>query len=191
MAEPREVTVSCERERRDNAVGQRRFFAKSFTPKSHPPLLHVCRESHFEALSIYKPFFKTENSPKHTYISFERDTLRCSDTILTYIGVEEVSSVERLVLDISDAMYFGHFHMESVMRMRKMTDLTLLVTEKGIRPTWDSRTRYLEKVARDFLEAKYTDPAWECPRVLVMSADNGEELSVIKAGALIPGWKQG
>lgn len=99
--------------------------------------------------------------------------------------------MERMVLDISDAMYFGHFHMESVMRMRKMKDLTLLVTEKGIRPSWDSRTRYLEKVARDFLEAKYSDPAWECPRVKVICADNGEELSTLKSGALIPGWKQG
>jgi hypothetical protein len=185
LSSPRMVTISCEREKLD----RERRFAKAFMSKTPPPaLLHVCRESRFEALSTYTPQFKTETSPIYTYMCFEQDTIRCPDSILEYMGEDEVKSVTRMTLEVHDTEYFGHFHMDLVTRMGKLKELSLL-TQKRHRPNW-SRGE-LEILTGDFKEARYTDPGWDCPRVRIMNRQTGEELSVIEGGALIPGWKAG
>jgi 2EXR family len=187
LASPRAVTVSCQREKLD----RERRFAKAFTSKTPPPaLLHVCRESRFEALSTYKPSFKTETSPIYTYVRFEQDEIHCSDSILEYIGEEEVQSIQRMTLDVHDAEYFGHFHMDVVTRMSSLKELSLLTHERQ-RYNWSRWERRVEALNNDFKEARYTDPGWACPRVRIINSDTGEELGVIEGGALIPGWKLG
>jgi hypothetical protein len=108
------VSIVCHREKLD----RERRFAKAFTSITPPhALLHVNRESQFEALSRYTPFFKTEKTEIYTYVSFAQDTIRCTDSVLEYMPPHEVRHVERLVLEVRDAEYFGHFNMDIVKKM--------------------------------------------------------------------------
>ncbi len=187
LSEPRVVNISCEREKLD----RERRFAKAFTSKGPAPaLLHVCRESRLEGLSRFSPFFKTDTSPIYTYISFEYDTVRCADSVLEYIGEEEVQRIQKLILEVRDAEYFGHFHMDVVKRMDKLDEVTLLAQD-GHRINWHREGRYITSLTTDFEEARYSDPGWERPRVRILNKNTGEELKVLAGGALIPGWKFG
>jgi len=187
LSSPRVVTLSCERAKLD----RERRFAKAFTSKTPPPaLLHVCRESRFEALSTYQPFFKTETSPIFTYVSFEQDAIHCAEIVLDYMGEVEVQSIQRMTVEVNDAEYFGHFHMGVITGMRKLKEMSLLA-EEGRLLGWHRNGRYVEALTNGFKDARYTDPGWECPRIRIMNKHTGEELSVIEGGALIPGWKEG
>src|ERR1700761_3580389 len=124
---PRVVTVSCKRER---LYGTRRF-AKSFVSQTAvTALLHTCRESRLEGFLTYIPTFKTDTSPVYTYISFEHDTIRCTDSILEYIGEEEAQRVQKMIIEVKDAAYFGHFHMDDLARMRRLRELDLLMLQE-------------------------------------------------------------
>jgi hypothetical protein len=184
LSTPRVVTISCEREMLDRT----RRFARSFVSQSAvPALLHTCRESRFEGLSTYTPLFKTDASPIYTYVSFEHDTIQCADSILEYIGDKEVEGMQRMILEVKDAAYFGHFHMDVLKRMGKLKELDLLTQERVI-SSWNRG--YVESLMGDFEESRYGDPGWECPRVRILNRNTGEELSVIPGGALLPGWKE-
>jgi hypothetical protein len=172
-------------------LNRTRRFAKSFISKSPPPApLHVCRESRFEGLSVYVPFFKTDFSPTYTYLSFEQDILHCMDNLLEYIGEKEINGVQRMVLEIKDAAYFGFFHMDVLKQMVKLKELDLLMQDGEIHSRNRGR-RYVGTVTDDFAHARYKDPGWVCPRVRILDTDTKEELTVIAGGALLPGWKEG
>lgn len=178
---PRVVTVSCEKER----LNRTRRFAKSFISQTAvPALLHTCRESRLEGFLTYVPMFKTDTSPNYTYISFEHDTIQCEDNILEYIGGEEVERLQRMILEVKDAAYFGHFHMDVLMRMGKLKELDLLVQEEVI--SWNRERRYVDGLISDFEQARNKDPGWECPRVRILDRNTGKELSVIPGGAAPP-----
>ena len=188
LSEPRTVTISCERAMLD----RERRFAKAFTSSTlPPPLLRVNRESRFEALARYNPSFKTDTSPNLTYISFAQDTLRCADSILSYMPPNEVSSIQRLVLEVKDTEYFGHFHMDVVKRMSGLREMELLANPDNEVPWSVGGVRYITMLTRDVKEAMYENPAWECPKVRIVNWTTGEEVRVIEGGPLIPGWKHG
>jgi hypothetical protein len=187
LSTPRVVTISCEREKLD----RERRFAKSFVSTTRPPaLLHVCSETRSEGLSIYTPHFKTDTSPIYTYISFENDTVQCPDSVLEYMGEEEVQRVQRMILDVRDSEYFGHFHMDVIKRMSKLMEVSLLAQD-GQLQNWYRAGRFVERLVGDFEEGRYSDPGWECPRVRILNKNTGEELRVFAGGALIPGYKPG
>jgi hypothetical protein len=183
---PRVVTVSCERER----LSLTRRFAKAFISQTAvPALLHTCRESRLEGFLTYKPMFKTDTSPIYTYVSLKHDTIQCADTMLEYLGEEEAEHLQRMILEVKDAAYFGHFHMDVLMRMRKLRELDLLVQQEVI--GWNRGRRYLDILIGDFEQARIEDPAWECPRVRIVDRNTGKELSVIPGGAAPPEWMEG
>lgn len=181
LSVPRVVTVSCEKE----ILNRTRRFVKSFASKTAvPALLHTCRESRLEGFLTYAPVFKTDTSPIYTYISFEHDTIQCMDSMLEYIGEEEVERVQRMILEVKDMAYFGHFHMDVLMRMRKLRELDLLVQEEVI--SWNRERRYVDNLIGDFEQARNKDLGWECPRVKILDRNTGQELSVISGGAVPP-----
>ncbi|KAE9367440.1 hypothetical protein N431DRAFT_561418 [Stipitochalara longipes BDJ] len=188
LSEPRTVTISCHREKLDRD----RRFAKAFTSLTPPPpLLHVNRESRFEALSRYLPFFKTETSEVYTYISFSQDTIKCADSVLEYMPRHEVSHIERLVLEVRDAEYFGHFHMDVVKKMERLQELELLAAPGEIDYMWSRNERYVGTLMGNFHEKRFEDPGWRCPRMRIVNRKSGEEVGVIEGGVLIEGWKKG
>jgi 2EXR family len=184
LSEPRTVTISCQREMLD----RERRFAKAFTSPTPPPsLLHTCRESRSEALSQYTPAFKTDTSEIYTYFSFSRDTLRCADSVLEYMPTEETKRIETLVLEVRDAEYFGHFHMEVVKTMERLEELTLLAKPGEVDYRWNRPGRYVDTLSGEFEEARCENPDWRCPRVRIVQGDSGDEMCVLEGGALING----
>jgi 2EXR family len=188
LAEPRSVTIVCHREMLD----RERRFAKAFT-SSTPliPLLHINRESRYEALSRCTRSFTTDTSPIYTYICFPLDTIKCADSVLEYMPHTEVQQIRRLVLDVRDAEYFGHFHMDVVKRMERLESLELLAAPGAIDYRWNRADRYVVTLQREFTEKRYEDPGWRCPRVRIVNKGSGEEVGVIEGGPLIEGWKEG
>ena len=184
LSEPRTVTISCQREMLD----RERRFAKAFTSPTPPPsLLHTCRESRSEALSQYIRTFTTDTSEIYTYFSFSRDTLRCADSVLEYMPTEEAKRIETLVLEVRDAEYFGHFHMEVVKTMERLEELTLLAKPGEVDYRWNRPGRYVDTLSGEFEEARCENPDWRCPRVRIVQGDSGDEMCVLEGGALING----
>ena len=173
--------MSCERER----LNRTRRIVKSFVSHTAvPALLHTCREARLEGFLTYKPMFKIDASPIYTYVCFEHDTIQCADSILEYIGRTEVERVQRMILEVKDAAYFGHFHMDVLMRMRNLNELDLLVQEEVI--SWSRGRRYMDGLIGDFEQARNNHLGWECPRVRILDRNTDMELFVIPGGAAPP-----
>lgn len=147
--------------------------------------------------------FIREPSPRATYVNFDYDTIKCAASVLEYMGKEEIKGVKRMVLEVGDAAYFGHFHMETITRMERLKELTLEAKE-GESYGWNTgrntRLSYalgtMERVVHglnnDFEGARHQDLGWRCPRVTIVRADNGEKLKVLDCfGPLLEGWKEG
>ncbi|KAL2064407.1 hypothetical protein VTL71DRAFT_4901 [Oculimacula yallundae] len=195
ICEPRVVEIGCRKGTRKTAQQSSRF-VEAFIPSAPvPAALQVCRESRYEALATYKTHFTSYKSstppysisllPRYIYIALGQDTIRCRDNLLEYLDNEEKANIEKLILDVADAAYFGHFSMEIIMHMNKLKELELHTAE-GLLTDW--RGNSTEILTRDFEMGKTNVPGWECPRVRIMSSKTGEELKVLEAGALIPGW---
>lgn len=180
LSVPRVVTVSCKKERRN---GYWRFTKSFVSHTAVPALLHTCRESRLEGFLTYIPMFKNDISPTYTYVS-EHDTIQVSDNILALIGEEEKERVQRMILEVKDTAYFGHFNMDALMRMRKLRELDLLVQDEVA--SWNEERRYVDGIIGDFEQARERDPGWECPRVRILDRNTGMELSVIPGGAAPP-----
>lgn len=95
------------------------------------------------------------------------------------------------MLEVGDAAYFGHFHMDTIVKMKELVELELL-TEEVLNYTWDrGRDVLIQRLTNDFLGARFEDPGWRCPRVRMLNAKTGEERGVIEGGPLLEGWKIG
>jgi hypothetical protein len=213
LSSPRTVTISCKKDTL-NTGGR---YASAFTTTTPPPApLHTCREARYEGLTIYKPYFtvpsseqwtryegpsvfkpyinstKSTTSDIYTYLNFDLDTVRCADNVLEYIGKLEINGIRRLVLEVRDVAYFGHFCMDVLKSMSKLKELGLW-TQEGNTYSWSrgGQVQLYETLERDFMETRYGDPGWECPRVRIVNINSGEEMAIIEGGALIPGWKYG
>ena len=126
--------------------------------------------------------FKTDAWPNYTYVSFENDTIQCAEFTLECMGEEEVERVQRMILEV-DAAYFGHLHMDVLVRMVKLRELDLLVQEEAI--SWN---RYWDGLKGDFEQVWCKDPGREGPRVRIVDENTGTELSVTPGGAAPPEW---
>jgi hypothetical protein len=180
---PRTVYIKCRRR-----IDRSRRFADAFISEvAVPATLHICRESRQEALSIYKPHFKTAYSPKCIYISFERDTVKFPDGTLEYLRVPELHDIQRMVLEVRDCTYFGHFNMDILQKMKGLKDLEI-ITEEAEKYSWSRGGRFLNNLVGDFEDARTENPGWECPKVRVFSLVTGGETGFISGGALIFGF---
>ncbi|KAK0128287.1 hypothetical protein ONS95_000262 [Cadophora gregata] len=199
LSSPRIVHINCEKGVIKSNQQQTRFIKSFLSSTPIPPTLHVCRESRYEALSIYKthfatfksnytPYHKTLKAPNYIYVAFGQDTIRCSDNLLEYFDNVELGSIEKMILEVADASCFGHFNMEVVMGMARLKELELNTAE-GLLTDWRGDSKAI--LSRDFEIAKTNNPGWESPRVRITSRTTGEDLKVLERGALIPGWVPG
>ncbi|CZR66829.1 uncharacterized protein PAC_16730 [Phialocephala subalpina] len=201
LTTPRTLTISCKR----GITDINRRITEAFICHDPPhPLLHVNNESRFEALNNYgyTPMFMVETRDRATYVNFDYDTIRCAASMLEYLGKKEIKDIQRLVLEVGDAAYFGHFHMDTITRMESLKELTLEAKE-GENYGWNTgrntRGSYvlgtMERVVHglnnDIEGARHQDLGWRCPRVRIVRAKDGELLKVLEGGALVEGWKEG
>ncbi|KAH6712543.1 hypothetical protein DL95DRAFT_393148 [Leptodontidium sp. 2 PMI_412] len=199
LSDPRIVDISCRKGIVKSNQQHTRFVEAFLSSTPIPPTLHVSRESRYEALATYKTYFLSFKSnytpyhivlkaPNYIYLAFNQDTIRCSDNLLEYIDAAEIENIEKMILEVADAGYFGHFNMEVITQMTRLKELELHTSEGQIT---DWRGDSAQILTRDFELAKRNNPGWECPRVRITSRETGKELKVLEAGALIPGWVQG
>ncbi|RFU29986.1 hypothetical protein B7463_g6378, partial [Scytalidium lignicola] len=164
-------------------------YAQSFnSPTPVPALLHTCRESRFEGLTIYKPCFTTRHSPNYIYVCFDRDVVEIADNVICYIGEEECRELQSLIVQVKDFAYFGHYNMETLMSMSALTNLRLVVDSVTGRLGWDTESEYpyLWSLTRDFEEARRLNPNWVRPTVYIVDAKTGKEVSVLAGGVWTP-----
>lgn len=205
---PRTITITCDRPpfKRGRIRTSQSFRSNQPTPA----LLHVSQESRHEALEVYKPYFKTSrinntyvSARNSIYVSFLQDTLKFEDSMLQFLSETEVRGIQRLVLDVKDAAYFGHFNMSTVTRMRALRSLHLWASKpadpyshmvhgrsmfvSSFGDPVNGGNRFLRQLLGAFEDAKEMDPGWECPTVLIFDRSNGAVIGNIEGGALIPG----
>lgn len=117
--------------------------------------------------------------------------IRCAASVLEYMGKEEVAGVRKMVLEVGDAAYFGHFHMHTIRQMQNLEELELL-TQNAETYSWHrGGDIFVENLTNDFESERMSDPGWRCPRVRMVNIASGEEMKVIEGGPLIEGWKYG
>jgi hypothetical protein len=183
---PRTVTISCNRE---SIIRGAPRTAKSWaTDTPPPPLLHVNRESRYEALTIYAPYFTTMSSPRPIYLSFFQDAVKFADGVLPYIPRTPLLEIQKMVLPTQDCAYFGFYNMEILKGMKRLR-LLEIYAKRGVVYSWNDGNRYLNLLMTDFEEAMEADPGWECPMVKIFDGETGNEMRFIEGGAKIPGWE--
>ncbi|KAK1139946.1 hypothetical protein N8T08_011023 [Aspergillus melleus] len=74
-----------------------------------------------------KPIPKPTFQPQSIYIAFGLETLRLREDVLSYIPELELGLIERMVVDVADAHYFGHFYLEIIRSMVRLRMLELVV----------------------------------------------------------------
>lgn len=199
ICSPRIVDITCSKGVTKSARQQTRFIKAFLSSTPIPSVLHVCRESRYEALGTYKTYFtsfksnctpysSTLKAPNCIYLALGQDTIRCSDNLLEYIDTAETENIEKLILEVADAAYFGHFNMEMIMQMSRLKDLELH-TPEGLLTDWRGDSSQI--LTRDIEGGKMNNPGWVCPNVRIMSRKTGKELKALEGGALVPGWVPG
>lgn len=187
LSTPRVTTLKCNKE--PYKPGKPRA-AKSFTSDCPPPaLLHVNRETRYEALNVYTPHFKHPLSPHYTYLNLSLDTLKLADGVLHYLAKVlpvDLNMIQRMALDTKDCSYFGHFNMEILKSMSGLRELEIVGRKATVEIPWGPGPVGL--IEKGFLETKKEDPGWECPTVRIFNGESGELGRVVQGGALIPGW---
>jgi len=159
-------------------------FPKSFSSLHPPPAaLYACKESRYEALEVYKPHFITDRSPNNTYLSLAQDTIRFDDGALDYlVKVKvELKGIRKMIVDVKDAAYFTHFHMDTLVAMEGLRELELVIRELVVM-AWDRTRDFTQRLKRDFNEARVINPEWHCPRVFITNGPTGEQLGAIEGG---------
>ena len=181
ISTPRTIEISCER----GILATRKRYAKAFHCASPPPsVLHVCRESRFEALNVYQPLFTTKHSPKYIYVSFDMDIIRFPDGVLPYVGEAEFKGIQKMSLHVTDYSYFAYYNMDILKEMQNLKELELLA-ENGPLYGWNPYNQYVITLKENFEESMTQDPEWECPRVRIVSRITGEEVAMVEGGAEI------
>ncbi|KAH6668768.1 hypothetical protein B0J14DRAFT_150130 [Halenospora varia] len=177
----RTLEIDCKRR---VELGHR--YADAFLCKAPAnPALLTCQESRQEALYCYTACFRTDKAPNCTYINFDCDTLKFKDNMLLYLKQTELEGMQRMIVEVRDILYFAHYNIETIMKMKKLKSMEILTTD-GEMP-W-GRGNYGAGLIRDFEGARFEDPGWECPSLEITNIDNGNQLGFFAGGALKPGW---
>ncbi|OBT50988.1 hypothetical protein VE04_08551 [Pseudogymnoascus sp. 24MN13] len=157
------------------------------TDTPSPPLLHVNRESRYEALAVYAPYFATPSNPRPIYLSLPQDVVRFTDGLLPYIPDGPLNEIQHMITDTKDCAYFGYYHMGTLKSMKRLRVLEIYA-EKGLVYGGDDTDRFINLLVSEFEDAMEADPGWECPKVRIVDAQTGKDLRFIAGGAKIPGW---
>jgi hypothetical protein len=185
LAQPRTVSITCEKK---VMVPTTRRYIESFASTTPiPVLLHVSSESRREALKYYAPCFKTTHSPKYIYVNFSLDTIKLAEGILGYLAPADHDNIQRLILYVNDAAYFGHYHMDHLVVMKSLKEIVMWAGHGEIY-SWVRDGEYLIILTRDFHRARRDNratgdnPGWNCPRVEIMHGVKGNRVGLIEGG---------
>lgn len=107
--------------------------------------------------------------------------------MLAYLADTELLAIRKLMLDVYDCAYFGHFNMDIVKSMKSLEKVDMWA-DRGDTYSWNYGDTYMKYLTKAFNETKELDPGWECPEVTVTCMENGLKVDTIAAGAKIPGW---
>ncbi|KAL3471202.1 hypothetical protein BJX99DRAFT_263481 [Aspergillus californicus] len=226
LSQPRTIAITCKRAT-DPTRHMPKFYAESFSTDSPPPaLLHVNCEARWLALGVYTAYFRTESHNQKqnetetetqtdekektnagVYIDFAKDVLRLREDVLGYIPSRELHCIASMVVEIGDIEYFGHFCMDTLLQMPKLTSLDLEVqlgeTGRGY-VSWGERVdtgvgiaaegafdrgvrreRVIRVLETEFLDARRRESGWDCPFVRIFGmGEGGGVLGVIQGGRL-------
>jgi hypothetical protein len=188
LLHPRILTIKCNKEPYQRYKPRAVVSWTSDSPP--PPLLSVNRETRYEALALYAPYFRTLFSPKCIYVNWKVDKVRFADGVIMYLGDTERALIETMVLETKDCGYFGHYNMEILMGMGRLKELDIWA-RKGENYSWErSAVRdYVNMLVIDFEGAREMHKGWRCPRVRIFG-ESGEVASVVEGGAWIEGWTE-
>ena len=160
----RVVYIECEK---GTQLGNTRY-VKSFASTSQVPvLMRVNRESRYEALAIYRPFFRTNHRPTGIYVAFDRDTIVFPDGIISYLKEAELQGIQSMILELADVAYFGHFNIDILRSMRGLKTLELRVENTGA-PNWSNEDP-MSTLANDLREEGVLHPEWDMPLIKLVS----------------------
>ncbi len=167
----RVVEIKC---KKGIGLGNKRY-VKSFSSNAQVPvLMSVNRESRYETLAIYQPYFKTKLHPTGIYVAFDRDTVFFPEGVIGYLEEPEREGIQSMILELSDYAYFGHYNIDTLRSMRKLKTLELK-SEKGSLSNWDHWDKLLT-VMNDLTEEGELHPEWEMPPIRIVPRQNGETL---------------
>ncbi|KFZ12043.1 hypothetical protein V501_04441 [Pseudogymnoascus sp. VKM F-4519 (FW-2642)] len=147
------------------------------TDTPSPPLLHVNRESRYEALAVYAPYFATPSNPRPIYLSLPQDVVRFTDGLLPYIPDGPLNEIQHMITDTKDCAYFGYYHMGTLKSMKRLRELEIYA-EKGLVYGGDDADRFINLLVSEFEDAMEADPGWECPKVRIVDAQTGKDLRI-------------
>jgi hypothetical protein len=161
--------------------GRKPLFETSFISQDGvPALLHTSRESRLEGMRIYQRIHNNDNSPKYTYVSFEQDTLACTEDKLHKFPEEVVRHVSKVIVRVSDPAYFWQWYEESLLRMDKLKHVDFFAPVEEI--SWYPGRTHLDGMINNINLAREANPDWVCPRMRFLDMFSGHEVSVIARG---------
>ncbi|KAH6668362.1 hypothetical protein B0J14DRAFT_161458 [Halenospora varia] len=164
---PRNVTVDCQRG------------VRSFSPSEPPALLQVCRESRFESLQIYRPFFRTDSRLKNIYVAFSQDTIITSETF-DGMWKAELQGIQKMKIKISSTHRFFPFGITALKEMQR--DLEL-VFEQGV---LYSRYGSPFQIVMDAICSGIAQ-GWDCcPDMKVVNGQTGEIVVLDGVSVMVP-----
>lgn len=108
---------------------------QTFYSSCKPPVqLHICRESRYEALTVYTPCFAPSRELAKIYFSFTNDILLIDWASLgtppgrigSKIAVQELQSVRRLVINEEALIIHAIANMKELARFEGITNLVVL-----------------------------------------------------------------
>ena len=158
---PRNVTIEYQRG------------GRSFSPSEPPALLQVCRESRFEALRIYKSFFRTDSRLKNIYVAFSQDTIVTSETF-DNMWQAELQGIQRLQIKINSANRFFPFGITALKKMQPDLEELELVFEQGV---LYSRYRTAFQTVMDAIWFEIAQDWDACPDIKIV---NGQTMEIIE-----------
>lgn len=179
-------TVRCtQKKARRNAFPDDHIAWYTDTPP--PPLLHVNRESRYEALAIYEPHFATRSNARPIYLCLSQDVVRFMDSLLPHMPQDLLHKIQHVITDTKDCAYYGSYHMPTLYGMQSLRELEIYA-EKGLVYEGDDPDRFIDLLVSEFEDVMEENPGWECPNVRIVDAQTGKDLRFIKGGAKIPGF---
>ncbi|KAF7114427.1 hypothetical protein CNMCM5793_008731 [Aspergillus hiratsukae] len=160
------IRVTCDRGIKPTS----RRYARGFrADHPNPALLQVNREAREETLREFVPYFRTKDSPHACiYLAPERDTVRLTEAVLTYLGDAERNALQRMIVEVHDYLMFETYGMEDLGCMQGLKEVDLVVSQP---PVASYHRRDVVDVLKDaFEEYVRNHRQWKIPQVRVLSA---------------------